>query len=305
MGKFDKVFAPATTQAQVFEEIQHLVQSALDGYSACIFSYGPTGTGKTYTMEGPENASPEDAGMISRSVDLIFAHTRKLVQQGWHYDMSATFVEIYNEQLRDLLTLDGGAAEKLSIVHNRDGTTDIVGAAVVPVETPADLHRLLKMAAKARSVGSTQSNERSSRSHSVFSLQLIGQNSVTGANASGVLHLVDLAGSERLSKSQATGERLKETQAINKSLSCLGDVIAALAAGDAAHVPYRNSKLTYLLQNSLGGAASKTLMFVQVSPSSLDLSETVSSLRFATKVNNSEIGVARKSGKGKKKSARK
>ena len=286
--KFDRVFGPAASQAQVFEELQHLVQSALDGYSACIFTYGQTGSGKTHTMEGPADASAEEAGMIARSVDLIFAHTQRLAQQGWHYDMEATFVEIYNEKLRDLLDASSG---KLNIQHNRDGTTEILNSRQVPVATPADLHALLRTAASTRSVGSTQSNARSSRSHSVFSLKLFGENRGTGASVSGILHLVDLAGSERLSKSEATGERL----------TCLGDVIAALAAGDAAHVPYRNSKLTYLLQNSLGGAASKTLMFVQVSPSADDISETISSLRFATKVNSAEIGVARKTGKGKRK----
>jgi kinesin family protein C1 len=126
---------------------------------------------------------------------------------------------------------------------------------------------------------------------SVFTLRLNGTNSITTESSEGILNLIDLAGSERLAQSGATGDRLKETQAINKSLSCLGDVIAALANKDQ-HIPYRNSKLTYLLQNSLGGN-SKTLMFVNVSPLSIHFNETLNSLRFATKVSRVESRVVR------------
>ena len=154
---------------------------------------------------------------------------------------------------------------------------------------------LLKKASENRAVGKTNCNERSSRSHSVFILKLSGVNKLTEEKCEGVLNLIDLAGSERLSSSGASGDRLKETQAINKSLSSLADVIYALGNKDA-HVPYRNSKLTYLLQNSLGGN-SKTLMFVNVSPLAGNFQETICSLRFATKVNSCEIGTAKRSTK--------
>ena len=155
------------------------------------------------------------------------------------------------------------------------------------------VHELLAQASKNRAVGATQANERSSRSHSVFTLRLEGTNAATGESNVSNLNLIDLAGSERLSSSGATGDRLKETQNINKSLSNLGNVIMSMANKDA-HVPFRNSKLTYLLQNSLGGN-SKTLMFVNIQQGEESFNETLCSLRFATKVNGCVIGTARKS----------
>lgn len=144
---------------------------------------------------------------------------------------------------------------------------------------------MLKRASQNRATGATNINERSSRSHSVFTLQLTGENKKTGERSSGLLNLIDLAGSERLSMSGSVGDRLKETQAINKSLSSLGDVIQSLVnKKEGSHVPYRNSKLTWLLRNSLGGNC-KTLMFVNVSPLVEHFNETLCSLRFATKVN--------------------
>ncbi|KAJ3025919.1 UNVERIFIED_CONTAM: hypothetical protein HDU68_006504 [Siphonaria sp. JEL0065] len=162
---------------------------------------------------------------------------------------------------------------------------------LVPVTSGKEVHSLLKKAQTNRAVAATNSNEHSSRSHSVFTLRLTGHNSLTEESCEGVLNLIDLAGSERLSSSGSTGDRLKETQAINKSLSSLGDVIYALGNKEQ-HVPYRNSKLTYLLQNSLGGN-SKTLMFVNVSPNAASMSESLCSLRFATKVNSCQIGTAK------------
>eukprot|EP01122_Echinamoeba_exundans_P011451 TRINITY_DN4555_c0_g1_i4.p1 TRINITY_DN4555_c0_g1~~TRINITY_DN4555_c0_g1_i4.p1 ORF type:complete len:642 (-),score=134.80 TRINITY_DN4555_c0_g1_i4:3797-5722(-) len=274
--KFDKVFPPGSSQEAVFGEISQLVQSALDGYNTCIFAYGQTGSGKTYTMEGPEAhlATVDNRGMIARAVEQIFLTSYRLAEKGWEYQFQASFVEIYNETVRDLL-----ASTK-------------PGAAVT---SPERIDDLLKRANKNRAVGSTKMNERSSRSHSVFQLRLTGKNKVTEQSIEGILNLIDLAGSERLNQSQATGDRLKETQAINKSLSCLGDVIAALANKDK-HIPYRNSKLTYLLQDSLGGN-SKTLMFVNVSPAASNLNETLNSLRFAQKVNACDIGTARSNAK--------
>ncbi|TPX63842.1 hypothetical protein SpCBS45565_g06292 [Spizellomyces sp. 'palustris'] len=287
---FDRVFPPTTTQPQVFEEISQLVQSALDGYNVCIFAYGQTGSGKTFTMEGPSHAldHADTMGMIPRAVHQIFDTARTLEIKGWTYEMEAQYLEIYNETIRDLI---GGKEGKHEIKH-LGSTTVVTDVVTVKVETPTQVHEVLRKASHNRAVAATNCNERSSRSHSVFTLRLKGTNPLTSESSSGTLNLIDLAGSERLSSSGSTGDRLRETQAINKSLSCLGDVISALSSGDK-HVPYRNSRLTYLLQHSLGGN-SKTLMFVNVSPLSGCFGETLCSLRFATKVNSCQIGSAKR-----------
>ncbi|KAI5779746.1 P-loop containing nucleoside triphosphate hydrolase protein [Geopyxis carbonaria] len=286
---FDKVFGPKDQNAQIFEEISQLVQSALDGYNVCIFCYGQTGSGKTFTMTSAD-------GMIPRAVHQIYETAKGLEEKGWKYTMEGNFVEVYNENINDLLgKADDIDKKKHEIRHDpKEGKTTITDVETVILDTPSQVDTILSRASKTRSVAATKANERSSRSHSVFILKLIGVNSVTGQRSEGTLNLVDLAGSERLSHSQSTGERLKETQSINRSLSCLGDVIAALGSGkEGAHIPYRNSKLTYLLQYSLGGN-SKCLMFVMVSPMVAHLSESLTSLKFATKVNNTTIGTAKK-----------
>lgn len=278
--EFDRVFVPGTQNAEIFDEISQLVQSALDGYNVCIFCYGQTGSGKTYTMSSAD-------GMIPRATHMIYDTMTKLKEKSWEYTMDGSFVEVYNEDLNDLLTPNDrnsdGRSRKLEIRHDdvRKQTT-IINCKSVRLDSPSSVEMMLEEAQKNRSVAATKANERSSRSHSVFVLKLVGENSATGERCEGTLNLVDLAGSERLKHSQAEGERMKETQNINKSLSCLGDVIEALGKG-SGHVPYRNSKLTHLLQYSLGGN-SKTLMFVMVSPLETHLKETLTSLRFATKV---------------------
>lgn len=236
---FDRVFSPTSQNLEVFDEISQLVQSALDGYNVCIFCYGQTGSGKTYTMSSAD-------GMIPLAVHQIYDTAKNLEDKGWTYTMEGSFVEVYNENLNDLL---GKAEEldkkKLEIRHdNAGGKTNIVGVETMMLDSPDMLKSLLQRADGNRSVAATKANQRSSRSHSVFILKLLGVNSMTGERSEGTLNLVDLAGSERIGHSQVTGERLKETQSINKSLSCLGDVIAALGQGkDGGHVPYRNSKV--------------------------------------------------------------
>ncbi|KAG5810091.1 hypothetical protein H9Q74_002825 [Fusarium xylarioides] len=283
--EFDRVFVPGTQNQEIFGEISQLVQSALDGYNVCIFCYGQTGSGKTHTMSS-------DDGMIPRATHMIYDTITKLKEKSWEYTMEGSFVEVYNEELNDLLTPNERSAKRLEIRHDdaRKQTT-ITNCTSVRLDSPSSVETMLEEAQNNRSVAATKANERSSRSHSIFILKLIGENSATGERCEGTLNLVDLAGSERLKHSQAEGDRIKETQNINKSLSCLGDVIEALGRG-SGHIPYRNSKLTHLLQYSLGGN-SKTLMFVMVSPLEQHLKETLTSLRFATKVHNTHIGTAK------------
>lgn len=306
---FDRVFGPVSQNGEVFEEISQLVQSALDGYNVCIFCYGQTGSGKTYTM------SSED-GMIPRATAQIWDEAQRLQDKGWRYTMEGSFVEVYNETYNDLLgrpeDLD---RKKVEVRHDpAKKQTHLENTVSVMLDGPGRVEEMLETASKNRTVAATKANMRSSRSHSVFILKLVGTNEITGERSEGTLNLVDLAGSERLEHSKVEGARLKETQNINKSLSCLGDVINALgSAKEGAHIPYRNSKvccinwlghylqrcrltllqLTYLLQYSLGGN-SKTLMFVMVSPLQAHLQETITSLKFATKVHNTHIGTAKK-----------
>ncbi|KIJ55265.1 hypothetical protein M422DRAFT_57787 [Sphaerobolus stellatus SS14] len=290
---FDRVFEPHSTQGEVFEEISQLAQSCVDGYNVCIFAYG---SGKSFTMEG--GRAPETAGMIPRAVERVFAAAQELNSKGWVYKMEGQFLEIYNETINDLLGSGELDKKKHEIRHDK-GTTRVTDAVVVPLESPAQVRTLLLRAQSRRTVAATLMNERSSRSHSVFTLRISGSNPLTSESCEGSLNLVDLAGSERLNSSGAGNdkERLKETQNINRSLSALGDVIAALGnappgQGDK-HIPYRNSKLTYLLQTSLSGN-SKTLMVLNLSPLAAHLNESLCSLRFATKVNNTTIGTAKK-----------
>ncbi|XP_078437345.1 kinesin-like protein KIN-14N [Wolffia australiana] len=296
---FDKVFDQGASQEDVFVEISQLVQSALDGYKVCIFAYGQTGSGKTYTMMG-KTEELDKKGLIPRSLEQIFQTSQALSSQGWRFKMQASMLEIYNETIRDLLIASkssgsetsSNAGKQYTIKHDANGNTLVSDLTVVDVCSLKEVSYLLNRAAQSRSVGKTQMNEQSSRSHFVFTLRISGVNEGTEQQVQGVLNLIDLAGSERLAKSGATGDRLKETQAINKSLSALSDVIFAIAKKED-HVPYRNSKLTYLLQPCLGGDA-KTLMFVNISPESSSTGESICSLRFAARVNACEIGVPRR-----------
>ncbi|KAG1772986.1 kinesin-domain-containing protein [Suillus placidus] len=296
---FDRVFAPESTQAEVFEEISLLAQSCVDGYNVCIFAYGQTGSGKSFTMEG--GSTEATTGMIPRAVSQVFKAADDLKSKGWEYKMDGQFLEIYNETINDLLGKGEFDKKKHEIKHDKSGTR-VTDVNVMPLPSPASVTSLLRVANSRRTVAATLMNERSSRSHSVFTLRISGTNTHTGESCEGSLNLVDLAGSERLNSSGAAGDkdRLKETQNINKSLSALGDVIAALGEkGERGekHIPYRNSKLTYLLQNSLSGN-SKTLMILNLSPLAAHLNESLCSLRFATKVNNTMIGTAKKQIRG-------
>eukprot|EP00613_Pedinella_sp_CCMP2098_P041148 CAMPEP_0171801234 /NCGR_PEP_ID=MMETSP0991-20121206/72144_1 /TAXON_ID=483369 /ORGANISM="non described non described, Strain CCMP2098" /LENGTH=1019 /DNA_ID=CAMNT_0012412877 /DNA_START=73 /DNA_END=3132 /DNA_ORIENTATION=- len=287
---FDKSFPCATTQDDIFAEVSEFVQSALDGYNVCLFSYGQTGSGKTHTMQGYGKGSEQ--GIIPRSIEKIGVYRELMREKGWEYKMDVTFIEIYNEQVFDLLRLPGSAKLDLPIKLDAKGKTYVHDVNKMRID-PTDLQSiddLMETAAMHRATASTEMNAVSSRSHSIFSLYLTGVNSELGANVSGTLHLCDLAGSERVARSGAEGARLKEAININKSLSSLTDVFKGLAEKQG-HIPFRNSKLTYFLQPALSGDG-KTMMFVNLSPTNESYFESLCSLRFAQGVNKIELGRA-------------
>ncbi|WJX25752.1 hypothetical protein P8452_14763 [Trifolium repens] len=291
--KFNKIFGPTSSQAEVYEDIQAFIRSVLDGYNVCIFAYGQTGSGKTYTMSGPNNATGESVGVNYRALNDLFNISASR-QSSIVYEIGVQIIEIYNEQVRDLLSTDT-AVKKYPFCFSVD--TYIPDASMHPVKSTADVIKLMDIGLKNRAKSSTAMNERSSRSHSVVSIHVRGADKKSGSTLQGNLHLVDLAGSERIDRSEVTGDRLKEAQHINKSLSALGDVIFALAQ-KSSHIPYRNSKLTQILQTALGGHA-KTLMLVQITSDIKSYSESLSTLKFAERVSGVELGVAKSSKDGR------
>ncbi|KAG2693384.1 hypothetical protein I3760_08G094100 [Carya illinoinensis] len=286
---FNKVFGPSATQAEVFSDMQPLIRSVLDGFNVCIFAYGQTGSGKTYTMTGPKELTEKSQGVNYRALSDLF-HLAKQREETFCYDVSVQMIEIYNEQVRDLLIIDG-TNKRLEIRNNSHNGLSVPDANLVPVSSTSDVIDLMNLGQKNRAVGATALNDRSSRSHSCLTVHVQGRDLTSGTILRGCMHLVDLAGSERVNKSEVTGDRLKEAQHINRSLSALGDVISSLAQKNP-HVPYRNSKLTQLLQDSLGGQA-KTLMFVHIGPEPDATGETISTLKFAERVATVELGAAR------------
>ncbi|XP_073030279.1 kinesin-like protein KIN-14S isoform X2 [Primulina eburnea] len=285
--KLDHVFRPEDSQEAIFVQTLPIVTSVLDGYNACIFAYGQTGTGKTYTMEG----TPENRGVNYRTLEELFRLSKE--RNCMKYELSVSMLEVYNEKIRDLLVENSNQpAKKLEIKQSAEGTQEVPGLVEAQVFGTDEVWGLLELGGRVRSVGSTNANELSSRSHCLLRVTVVGENLVNGERTKSRLWLVDLAGSERVGKIEIEGERLKESQFINKSLSALGDVVSALAS-KSSHIPYRNSKLTHMLQSSLGGDC-KTLMFVQISPVAADLGETLCSLNFASRIRGVEHGPARK-----------
>ncbi|KAG6576566.1 kinesin-like protein [Phytophthora cinnamomi] len=293
--EFDHVFQPNSTQEQVFEQTRALVVSALDGFNVCIFAYGQTGSGKTHTMEGPES----DRGVNFRALRELFTiRDDRMAVGNFECSMKLSILEVYNETIVDLLEGGGRApgAASPAVVKGLDvrvGKNGVYVENLIEVEVfnEGDVLDLMRLGHSHRSVGSHDFNEHSSRSHLVLSITLETGMKADARRRISKLHLIDLAGSERVSKTAASGQRLKEAQNINRSLSALGDVIAALGAS-SKHVPYRNSKLTFLLQDSLSGN-SKVLMFVNVSPVQWNAWETLCSLNFASRCRSVALGQAK------------
>ena len=269
--KLDRVFPMDSTQETIFNEVSQLVQSALDGFNVCIFAYGQTGSGKTYTMEGEKD---EKRGIIPRSIEKIFKFKEELKTLGWEYVIKLKVIEIYCSDIRDLLK------SKDNIIKDNNEIT------VKEIKNINDWENYYVFANGNRAVASTNCNEHSSRSHCVYQIELEGKNTFKGNVNIGTLNLVDLAGSEKVNQSGVSGQRLKETISINKSLSALKGVIGALINGNKnGFIPYKDSILTWLLRDYLGGD-SKTLMFVNISPMIANVQESNNSLKFAIDVNN-------------------
>ena len=285
---FDKVFPPNASQAEIFEELALLVQSALEGYNVCVFAYGQTGSGKTHTMEGGRDIESE--GMIPRTVRHIFHEMKEFQLLGWEYRIEASFLEIYNEHIVDLLDSQQKTHD-IRMADSKGHDLYVSNLQIQEINSPEELHDCLRTAQRNRAVAATFANERSSRSHSVARIRLIGTHAAKDEMSIGNLNLVDLAGSERLKGEDAN--RTTETKNINKSLANLGNVILALVKKQD-HIPYRNSKLTHLLMPSLGGN-SKTLMLLNVSPLEECFNETLNSLRFASTVNSCKTGNVKRS----------
>merc|ERR1711998_364045 len=276
---FDSVFGPEESQDHVFEDVESLLESVLDGYNVCILAYGQTGSGKTWTMTG----IPENPGLTPRAINTLFHRIQEMANLA-DVSVQSYFLELYNNELCDLyfkLKHPRAQPQKLEVKLDRDKMVFVKGANVLDVHSAEDLTSLFDRANAQRHVGATAMNSESSRSHSIFSLIVQVTHRTTGKTSTGKLSLIDLAGSERASKTGATKEQLKEAASINSSLSVLGDVINALSTG-SGHVPYRNNKLTQLMQDSLGGNA-KTLMFVNVSPADYNTDETIGSLNYASR----------------------
>ncbi|KAF0700451.1 Aste57867_9035 [Aphanomyces stellatus] len=287
--EFDYVFQPTSAQLDVFEQTKALVVSAMDGFNVCIFAYGQTGSGKTHTMEGPA----VDRGVNFRAMEELFrVRDERMLSGNFECDMKLSILEVYNETIVDLLddTQASGDRKALEVRMGKQGAY-VENLMEVEVYSTSDVEDLMKLGHSHRSVGAHDVNEHSSRSHLVLSITITSVQKLDGKKATSKLHLIDLAGSERISKTAASGQRLKEAQHINRSLSALGDVIASLG-GHSKHVPYRNSKLTFLLQESLSGN-SKVLMFVNVSPVQWNASESLCSLNFAQRCRNVALGQAK------------
>ncbi|XP_059984249.1 kinesin-like protein KIFC2 isoform X5 [Lagenorhynchus albirostris] len=320
--RLDWVFPPHASQEEVFRELESAVLSCLGGYSVCIFTYGQTGTGKTYSMEGP----PEDPGIAPRALQSLF---REMGTGGQHH-VTLSMVEIYNEAVRDLLA--PGPPQRLAVRQGPAGEGGIQVAGLTHWDVPnlESLHQMLNLGRSNRATAATAMNQHSSRSHALVTLTLRTASPSSGPGTAGTLHLVDLAGSERAWKAGAAGtshedregaQRLREARTINRSLLALGGVMAALRAR-RPHVPFRDSQLTRLLQPALGPGATAVLLLQvgpggrgpregrlharrrppgpahqrrspQVSTRPEDLGETVCSLKFAERVGRVELGPAR------------
>ncbi|CAF1410976.1 unnamed protein product [Adineta ricciae] len=272
---FDKVFRPDATQEKVYNEAaKEIVKDVLSGYNGTIFAYGQTSSGKTHTMEGVMGSDGQQ-GIIPRIVQDIFNHIYTL-DANLQFQIKVSYFEIYLDKIRDLLDV---SKTNLAVHEDKNRVPYVKGVTERFVSSPDEVFEIMEEGKNNRHIAVTNMNEHSSRSHSVFLINVKQENVENEKKLTGKLYLVDLAGSEKVSKTGAEGQVLDEAKNINKSLSALGNVISALADGTKSHVPYRDSKLTRILQESLGGNA-RTTIIICCSPASFNESETKSTLEF-------------------------
>jgi len=290
--EYDRVYKPDAQQKDITEDTSEYVQSVMDGYNVSIFAYGQTGSGKTWTMDGP----PEDPGVNLHALQELF----KVVSERspmFEYTITMSVYEIYNNKINCLLSepkkRKGKRGEKIEYKARATANGIVVQNGMeIEVKCRDDVMKLMDIAKSNRKTGCTKMNDMSSRSHMIVIVSVRGFNVPANIEYLGKLFMVDLAGSERVAKSGVKGIALREATEINTSLTALGDVMQALQK-KTSYIPYRNSTLTYLMQNALGGHA-KTIMFINICPTDEHVLETVSSLRFAQRVAKVELGKAQK-----------
>lgn len=276
---YDRVFDDGSEQQQLFDySVRQTTDDLAEGYNGTVLCYGQTGAGKSYTVMG-ELDEDENKGLVPRIFERIF----EIIEQSprtLEYTLGVSYMEIYNEKLRDLL--DPGNNGKLAIHENRVDGVYVSNLETFYVADLTDVYTILKQGSVNRTTGSTRMNRTSSRSHAIFQINLASKDLETGIVKTGKLFLVDLAGSEKIDKTGATGQLLEEAKKINSSLSALGNVINCLTDSESSHIPYRDSKLTRILQESLGGN-SRTTLIINCSPTAYNAQETVSTLRFGAR----------------------
>ncbi|KAI9706110.1 MAG: Kinesin heavy chain [Candelina mexicana] len=276
---FDRVFDMASRQTDVFDfSIRSTVDDILNGYNGTVFAYGQTGAGKSYTMMGSDIDNDESRGIIPRIVEQIFASILAS-PSNIEYTVRVSYMEIYMERIRDLLAPQN---DNLPVHEEKSRGVYVKGLLEIYVSSVQEVYEVMRRGGTARATAATNMNLESSRSHSIFVITITQKNVETGSAKSGQLFLVDLAGSEKVGKTGASGQTLEEAKKINKSLSALGMVINSLTDGKSTHIPYRDSKLTRILQESLGGN-SRTTLIINCSPSSYNDAETLSTLRFGVR----------------------
>ncbi|XP_057830176.2 kinesin-like protein KIN-1 isoform X5 [Cryptomeria japonica] len=278
---FDRIYYQDSTQAEVFEFLAlPIIKDAMNAINGTILTYGQTGAGKTHSMEGPSilTTDQQQKGILPRVIEYIFTSI-EAADTTSEFIIKLSMVEIYMERIRDLFD---PSKDNLQVKEDKAHGIFVSGATEIYVQNVQETLKHIAEGIANRAVGETQMNSTSSRSHCVFLVTIHQTNTEDGSVKTGKLYLVDLAGSEKVEKTGAEGKILHEAKTINKSLSALGNVINALTTDKPCHIPYRDSKLTRILQESLGGN-SRTALLCCCSPSSFNASESLSTLRFGTR----------------------